>query len=637
MIDIFEYKRLYLSSNSFYQFIYLDDNFCIKDSCNSLFDFSERIGQPLWLFFPFLEPIQAVVTSEPNFFLPHIDFSNIDNSENSQVLDFSFFKENRFQETLIVCIIKDVSKTNNDTLEMHQKARMAMIENEYLALQNKNIHLENALLQMRNKELQTSKELKNLFFSKISHELRSPVNGILGLSQIILQQENPNTELKNYIESIYTASRHLRIILDDILDLSKLESGKIALQRNPFTLNAVLQHLRLNFLRILEQKQLFLQIQIASDVPSTLIGDEVRFTQILYNLISNSIKFTQKGGITINVFLLDNTSSSHCRLNFVVEDTGEGMTADELQKIFNPYEQVGSMSYQILGGTGLGLSVVKQLVEIQGGNISVSSQKGIGTQFKIELPFEFQANVAESILHDSHQFIALSALIVDDSLISQLYTQKILSNWGFEVDCCDTGSKGLQMLQEKYYDLLITDIKIPDLEGDVMVENFEKLNPHQQKTSIIFATGSVGLRKFKYTTLLKPFSPEQLWDIINQSISSEKTSLYGTDYLLKITDNKTSFLKDMIDAFLVACPEDMNSVENNAQNRNTEGLYKAVHKIKPMAQLMGSNVLVRILERIESLCRQENANWEMIDRYVLDAKKVGELACKFFEKQKNEL
>lgn len=637
MVDVFNYKKLYLSSQSFYQFIFLDENLYIKESCNSLFDTTEYTQKPISELFPFLNFLYNYDWEE-DIFLPHIDVSLTNLLEDSSLLDFSFFREKSFVDFTIVCVIRDVSKVSLRTMEMQQIARTQMLENEYLLLQNKNIQLENTLLQAKNKELQTSRELKNLFFSKISHELRSPVNGILGLSQIMVEENCSANELNKYVEAIYTAAKHLRTILDDILDLSKLESGKIEFQKRSFKLHKVIEHLQINFTQIIEKKQLYFQTHIDTKIPQILIGDDVRLNQIFYNLISNAIKFTpEKGKITFEATLIQK-DEQNCLLQFRVSDTGEGMSEDEQSRIFNPFEQVGSLSYQELGGTGLGLSVVKQLVEMQKGNIQVYSKKDEGSTFVVELPFEIEKVNSTIGQEENLNFVGLTALVVDDSKISQVYAEKLLQSWGFIVEATETGNTALKMLQKKYYDLLLTDINIPDISGDALADLLEEQKPHSEKITIIFATGSSDIRQFKYPILSKPFEPKELWNLLEQTIPKEKTTLYGMEYLLKITEGKTDFVEDMIGSFLQACPEDMKRVEVCIEDKNAEELYKAVHKLKPMAVLMDSGVLTRVLLLIEKLSKQNNnVDWQSIEKYNRIATNVAKSACLFFEKQRNEI
>lgn len=610
MLSIFDYKKLYLSEQSFYQFLKLDDDLIILDSCQSIFEMT--IGESLVTIFPFLESISQAIHSEKTIFLPRIDLS--ENENENKFFDFLLFREERFPDKPIICIIKDVSRSEKSVLEMEQLARLAMLENEYLNLQNKNIQLENTILQMRNEELRKNQDLKNLFFSKISHELRSPVNGILGLSQIILEQESPTGELKEYIESIYTASKHLRTILDDILDLSKLESGSIRLQKQHFQLNTIFQHLQLNFLQILEKKHLKLHFEMDEYIPHTLIGDEVRLTQIFYNLISNAIKFTEQGQISVKA-TLESLQENQCQLKFEVSDTGVGMNEEETKRIFDPYEQVGNLSYQELGGTGLGLSVVKQLVEIFGGNIQVSSQKNVGTSFVFNIPFEFLPKQEVSETHQKYQFFALKALLVDDSAISRLYTQKLLKQLGFEVEVCGESRKALEMLKNEYYDLLITDLQMPDLEGDEMVKIFEQNNSHKHKTAILFATGSLGLRKVAYPILLKPFSQEQLMFMLEQVVPTEKRTLCSMNYLQKITDGQKDFLQDMLHSLMMSIPEDIEKIGEYLAQKDLQHLHKAIHKLKPSTTLIGSEVLSRIASEMEKMTLRTPTDWEKLKKY----------------------
>lgn len=640
MLNILEYKKFYLAEQSYYQFFWLDTSLRIQASCHSIFNSSQYIGEPITAIFPFVDGLQDNILEQEQLFLPCIDISDLDLAIDSSgsIFDFLFFVEKRIREKPIMLIVKDVSQCSKNLLEMQQITRFTMLENEYLALQNKNVQLENMLLQMQNQELQNSKKLKNLFFSKISHELRSPVNGILGLSQIILEEEDyQNEKIRSYIEGIYTSAKHLRVILDDILDTSKLESGNIEFQKNPFELTELFRHLKINFLKFLEQKNLSIHFYCSPDVPQVLVGDEVRLNQIFYNLISNAIKFTDKGEITVTADLLEShPKDKKCRVRFSVSDTGRGISPEELATIFEPYKQVGNFSYQALGSTGLGLSVVKQLVEMQGGSVQVSSEVMKGTTFVVELPFgflevrDFEGQVCK------FKYAGLSALVVDDSKINRVYTEKILQNLGFWVETCQTGQEALEMLQEKYYDLLVTDIHIGEAEGNVLVETFERQNPHPQKTAVIFATGSVENQRFQHPTVLKPYSSKELLNLLEEVIPEEKTHLYSLEYLLKITEGKTEFINDMINSLLNNCPEEIAKVSAYIAQKNSEQLYKVIHKMKPMAVLMGSQVLARILLIIENKLKETQTDWLSIEKYGSFAEEIVQLACLFFEKQKNE-
>jgi len=634
-MNVLNYKQKYLSEQSRYQFILLDEDLNILDSCNTLWSFSSKIRKNLVEVFPFIENLKEAIQNQKEVFLPNMDLAL--SKEKPAIYDFFFVKEQDGSKKYVLCVIQDLGQSSKLIIENQRLARLAMLENEYLELQNKNFQLENTLLQIRNQELQKNKELKNLFFSKISHELRSPVNGILGLSQIILEQENPYGETKTYIESIYTAAKHLRVILDDILDISKLEAGNIILNKVNFQLNSIFQHLQLNFLHILEQKKLVVQFQIDENVPAYLLGDEIRLTQIFYNLLSNAIKFTDKGGVFVKVGL-ESIEEQTCLLKFEVKDTGTGMQPDKIGKIFDPYEQVGEHSFQSLGGTGLGLSVVKQLVELQKGSIQVESSVGEGSRFTFLLPFQYQKQTI-SIKTNNQQvrkFYGLKALVADDSAISRLYTKKVLAEQGFIVDVAESGSQALEKILLEYYDLFITDLKMPDIDGDAVVEKFLLQNKHDQKTAIVFATGSIGVRKINYPTLLKPFGAEQLYELVESIIPEDKKQIFGLEYLFRITENNPEFMRDMVDSFVKSAPEDMQKITDAITIRDGESLHKAVHKLKPMATLMGNNVLARLLQIMEYACLEENMNWKILQEQGLEALALLQMSLNFFlAQQKN--
>jgi signal transduction histidine kinase/CheY-like chemotaxis protein/HPt (histidine-containing phosphotransfer) domain-containing protein len=628
-MNVLDYKQKYLSEQSHYQFILLDKDWKILDSCNSIWSFTSKLRKSLIEVFPFVESLQEAIWLQSKIFLPNVDLS-LSKTEPA-IYDFYFIVEEEKTQKHILCIIKDVRQTSKYILESQQKARLALLEKEYLELQNKNFQLENTLLQVKNKDLQKSKDLKNLFFSKISHELRSPVNGILGLSQIMLEDTNMQGETKNYIEGIYTAAKHLRTILDDILDISKLEAGNITLNRVVFQLKSIFQHIRLNFLHILETKKLYLLFEIDEKVPTFLVGDEIRLTQIFYNLVSNAIKFTESGGIRVSVNL-EEQGKETCLLRFRVQDTGVGIPQERIEKIFEPYEQVGEFTYQELGGTGLGLSVVKQLIEIQKGSIRVESTVGKGTTFEFSLRLGYQ----EDISNDSWKLkkcYGLKALLVDDSDINRIYTKKLLTDLGFLVHSAEGGTEALEMLLKEYYDVLLTDIEMPDMNGYELVTQYSQLHKHSEETAIIFTTASIDAPE-GYTVLLKPFNQEQLFQCIIKVLPSEKTQIYGLDYLLKITDHSLEFMQDMINSFLSSSPLDIQKLMDAITHRNVEAVHKAVHKLKPIATLMGNQVLSRVLWIMEKDCLGEHTHWASLEEQAQLGMRLMQISLDFFQTQK---
>ena len=631
-MDIIEYKKNYLTSQPSHQFVWLDNNLNIVNSCDTIFTISDKAGKSFVEIFSFLENIQNDILSDEPFLLPKVILPGQEDTE--KAYDFLFFTDKQLSENLLVCIIRDIMYCEKSIWATRQASRLAMLENDYLFLQNKSIQLENTLLQMRNQELERSKELKNLFFHKISHELRSPVNGIIGLSEILMEDAGSTTSLKRYIEGICTASKHLRAILDDLLDIGKLETGKVTFQHDPFRLNAIFQQLLLNFLHAIKQKKLSLNFQISPDVPEVLVGDETRLTQIFYNLVSNAIKFTHEGEVRVEANMIEK-HTTNCKLLFRVIDTGIGMDEKELAQVFEPYQQFGPFSYHELGSTGLGLSVVKQLVELQQGSIKVSSRKNQGTTFELILPFELEEKGAKQEEGYSY-FEGLSALVVDDSEVNLLYIQRTLEDFGFSVQTCQTAGQALSELQKSYYDLLISDVSIPEMSGKLLVDTFEKRNSHKEKTAVIFATGSVENLSSGYPILLKPYNKTQLYNLLKEVIPAEKLSLYGTKYLYTITEGKQDFIKDMMNSFLCASTESMQKMKAILAQKDPSELQKIIHKIKPTAALMGSSVLVRILQILEGLSCSFPPEWEKIEKYMQKALIVMEQACLFFEKQKDE-
>ncbi len=307
---------------------------------------------------------------------------------------------------------------------------------------------------------------KQQFLSNMSHEIRTPLNSILGFTNVLLKTELGEKQ-KDFVQAIKTSSHSLLVLINDILDLAKVDAGKMTFVKQPFDIHQSIKSMLHTFDLKLKEKNIELVSEYDSEIPAMLLGDSVRLNQIILNLMSNAIKFTNKGKITLSV-KLQSEDEENVFIEFTVTDTGIGIADNKIDSIFHLFEQAGITISNSYGGTGLGLAIVKQLVEFQGGSISVSSKIGVGSTFSFILPFgKTTMKIAEEpeILKLDSTIKNLRVLVAEDVTLNQLLIKMILSDFGFEHDIVNNGKIAIEKLQTNTYDIILMDLQMPEMNG----------------------------------------------------------------------------------------------------------------------------------------------------------------------------
>jgi signal transduction histidine kinase/streptogramin lyase/CheY-like chemotaxis protein len=354
-----------------------------------------------------------------------------------------------------------------------------------------------------NEQLQTAKEAaeiasqaKSTFLSSMSHELRTPLNGILGYAQILRRDHNVTSTQADGLQVIYESGQHLLTLINDVLDLAKVEAGKIELAPADFHLGAFLEGIVAVARMSAQQKDIRFIYEAGPNLPAGVQADEKRLRQVLLNLAGNAVKFTDSGQVTLRVTnqTADSGRAPEARLRFEIEDTGVGMAADQLEKIFLPFEQVGDKRKRT-AGTGLGLPISQQLVALMGGNIEVSSVPGQGSRFwfEISLPAAVAARQEEQSSAGIIRGYAgqrRRVLVADDRRENRLVLLNMLEPLGFEVTLATNGREALELAQETRPDLILLDLVMPVMTGFEAVQQLRQL-PEQAETPIIAISASV--------------------------------------------------------------------------------------------------------------------------------------------------
>ncbi|MGB3149407.1 MAG: ATP-binding protein [Maribacter sp.] len=476
------------------------------------------------------------------------------------------------------------------------------------------------------------------FIAHVSHEIRTPLNGIIGFANLLREEELNPSQIKK-VEAIQSTSYSLMEIINEVLEYSKLTSGVDDFNAIDFNFKASVQDVMFLCKTLIVDKNVDLRATIDPKIPHTLVGDPSRLSQILLNLLGNAIKFVEKGHIELTINLKEKKGNTHV-LDFKVTDTGIGISKSQLENIFESYKQAEKTTFSNYGGSGLGLSIVKEIIEKQGGQIDVISEVGKGTTFHFTIPFEkgSHLNIPKKTINTinvqkgKELLRGTRLLVFEDNLLNQHLISEQLHKWGCKVYVTADAQKGFHILQTQAIDLVLMDLKMPNMSGFEVAEKI-RLNGNKNISGVpiiaISADFTAKDQEFCLVSgiddfILKPYTLDELLlkvlkhkkekaltedskNLLKQkTISVKQSSLIDLNRVFEDCFGEIEMLMELVRLFKQNVFEFIGSVKINLAHNNLKEVSLAAHKLKAGLAMMKAGHLRELIIAIETSCKNND-------------------------------
>ncbi|MDN5204830.1 ATP-binding protein [Fulvivirgaceae bacterium BMA10] len=491
-------------------------------------------------------------------------------------------------------------------------------------------------------------EAKAEFLSIMSHEIRTPLNAIIGMSQLLIGESPQEDQMENLSVLKFSAD-NLLVLINDILDYSKIEAGKIALEEAPFSLKNLVTGIRQSLLLKTKEKNIQFKVSYDIDVPEMLVGDQVRLGQILTNLISNAIKFTNEGHVKLDVALQEEHDDS-ISIYFSVEDTGIGIHKDRLEHIFQSFSQAEADIVRKYGGTGLGLSIIKGLLELFNSRIEVESELGKGSKFYFTLKFKkCDESFTDTVIvnqfkfDENLKFDKMDLLLVEDNEVNQLIASKFLNKWNISVDFAENGEIALEKVKKKDYDLVLMDLHMPVMDGYQATAAIRGLNHNKyQQLPIIALSASASLSEKNKAFAMgmndyvpKPFNPSDLYKKINKytqksapvdnkkkMLDKDQNNLVNFVKLDELVKDNSQFLRELCDSYFKMLNKFKIDYKEALTKTDIKKFNEITHNIISTVKFFEINMLEKEISKAKKYVKNKNIKKEILNKSIKAVERI---------------
>lgn len=566
-------------------------------------------------------------------------------------------------------VLKVVRKNNKESFLLYKNFKVEEENSEPYIIGfsqdiTERVNAEKELLTAK-KATEDSHRAKEIFLANMSHEIRTPMTGILGIANLLSKTELDEQQ-KKFTKLISESANNLLTIVNDVLDIEKIAAGKIDLEYIPFKIEDKVFTTLQSFQFKAEDKNINLLLNSTLPDDLVVIGDPYRLSQIINNLLSNALKFTYEGEISINMDYRPGNDSKSMIMEIQVQDTGIGIKEDRLSDIFNPYVQATSDTTRKYGGTGLGLTICKNLIEMQGGKITVASKVNEGTTFTFQLPY--QRGDVSLLPADSKEDLnfkdleSVKILVAEDVELNQFLIKHILESWGCEVTVVSNGNEAVEKVRKQQFDLILMDIQMPEMDGisatkmirslniveksvidkSAITKKIRTLNAKDKSAIPIIALTANALKGDgqKYLNIgmngyiSKPYTEEKLFQVINDAVKTNdklrnrilpkprlpiervaipSEKLYDLSMVDSIGKDDPEFVKNILTIFIDTMPANADSLAKAGNEHNYESISKIAHKMKSSIDLLGVNSLKYTIRKLENVVVGDNEYMPLIE------------------------
>ncbi|WBX97066.1 PAS domain-containing hybrid sensor histidine kinase/response regulator [Chryseobacterium gambrini] len=497
--------------------------------------------------------------------------------------------------------------------------------------------LEEDLKQEKSKAIEASKA-KEVFLANMSHEIRTPLNAIIGFLRELKRLDLTTTQ-SQFVENSFNAAQHLLSIINNILDISKIESGEMSLDNTVFSLKECIS----NIISILQpkarQKKILLKAKFSDDLFSEFKADALKIKQILYNIIGNSLKFTNVGEICLECNVRKDFPD-HQNLEIRITDTGIGMSEEYVKQIFKKFNQEDSSISRKYGGTGLGMAITRELIYLMKGEIKIKSKKNVGTEISIFLDMTKSIGKSESKNIEVKEHISIEGtrvLLVEDNELNQLVAENSLTHFGCEVTKADNGKIAVDILSKEQFDIILMDIQMPELDGieatKILRKDFRLTTPIIALTANAFKTEidnciAAGMNSY----ITKPFDEDELLKIIYKNIKMQNTSktdnpeeekiLYDLKNIQALSRGNDDFIQKMLSIFITQTQETIPMVEKAFEEKNYAEIARLIHRIKPSIEGVGIYSIKETVKDLEVKSKEQQTDFPELYTMFLEVKET---------------